>query len=412
MRLVLGLLGLLALAVRRGPPPQSRAATGRGSATTRSARRAARPRPGSPRRTCAGLRRQRVGLDGTVDSSPIYLAASRSPDARTTLLRHDHLRQDRGDRRDERARALALHAAGYSSWAGSARITNATPLADPSRKFVYAVSPDGKIDKLSVVERPRDGGWPRAITRDSTREKIAPPLNYSQRAASSPRPVATSATRRRTRGTSSSIDAATRPHPPCLELAVLRPHRPDHASSCAESDSAIWGRGGVVVVPATGDLLVATGNAKFERPHGLGRQRPDAVAGRVAPAAELDADQSGDAERDRRRSRHDRPAVLSRLAVQGGKDGKLRLLSLTRMNGKGGHSAKTGGELQTLPLRAGTVHRACGLEGLGLLRDVLGHAGVPPRREPAGARRGRTARRARARSSPAACSTSTTRTAG
>ena len=43
------------------------------------------------------------------------------------------------------------------------------------------------------------------------------------------------------------------------------------------------------------------------------------------------------------------PALLgSGLAVQGGKDGLLRLLDLHRLNGAGGVGAKTGGELQTV----------------------------------------------------------------
>ncbi len=32
---------------------------------------------------------------------------------------------------------------GYARWAGSAQITNTSPLADPDRRFVYAASPDG-----------------------------------------------------------------------------------------------------------------------------------------------------------------------------------------------------------------------------------------------------------------------------
>ena len=37
---------------------------------------------------------------------------------------------------------------GYGSWAGSAQITTASPLADPDRLFVYAASPDGLVHKL------------------------------------------------------------------------------------------------------------------------------------------------------------------------------------------------------------------------------------------------------------------------
>jgi len=35
-------------------------------------------------------------------------------------------------------------------------------------------------------------------------------------------------------------------------------------ASCAQSDSAIWGRAGAVIDPASGDVLVATGNGPFD----------------------------------------------------------------------------------------------------------------------------------------------------
>src|SRR2546429_5336504 len=98
------------------------------------------------------LRKQRVVLDGTVDASPIYLRG-------VTV---------RGRRHDtffvttSYGRTLAIDAgtgailwtftpSDYSSLAGSYRITNSTPVADPSSRFVYAASPDGLVHKLSVA---------------------------------------------------------------------------------------------------------------------------------------------------------------------------------------------------------------------------------------------------------------------
>ena len=43
-----------------------------------------------------------------------------------------------------------------NSWAGTAQITNASPLADPDRRFVYAASPDGLIHKLSLADGSED----------------------------------------------------------------------------------------------------------------------------------------------------------------------------------------------------------------------------------------------------------------
>ena len=63
------------------------------------------------------------------------------------------------------------------SWAGSAQITTASPLADPDRRFVYAASPNGLIHKLSLANGSEDraGAWPvqrharRRRTRSSRR---------------------------------------------------------------------------------------------------------------------------------------------------------------------------------------------------------------------------------------------------
>jgi glucose dehydrogenase len=91
----------------------------------------------------AGLHRQQVGLPGTVDASPIYLR-----NALVNGARHDTFFMT-----TTYGITLAVDAAsgtvlwrftphGYSSWAGSERITNSTPVADPSRRYVYAGAPN------------------------------------------------------------------------------------------------------------------------------------------------------------------------------------------------------------------------------------------------------------------------------
>src|SRR5205823_1521616 len=128
------------------------------------------------------LRRQQVGLDGTVDSSPIYLRAIRiGGKARDVFVVTTTY-----------GKALAIDAAngrvlwrftppGYTGWAGTYRITNATPVADPSRKFVYSASPDGKIHKLALATGTEAGGaWPVTVTRLPEREKIGPALNLAR----------------------------------------------------------------------------------------------------------------------------------------------------------------------------------------------------------------------------------------
>src|SRR5207237_1777700 len=125
----------------------------------------------------ATMRRQQVSLDGTVDASPIYLHG-----VRVNGATHDVFFVT-----TTYGKTLAIDASdgsilwrftpnGYDSWAGSRRITNSTPIADPNREFIYAASPDGRVEKIAVADG--HAVWSTAITSLPGREKIASPLNY------------------------------------------------------------------------------------------------------------------------------------------------------------------------------------------------------------------------------------------
>ena len=129
-------------------------------------------------------------------------------------------------------------------------------------------------------------------------------------------------------------------------------HRLIAPSTCGSSDSAIWGRAGAVVDPANGQLLVATGNGPWNGHTDWGdavlRLSADAtrLLGNYTPSntAELestDADLGSTS-----------PVVLGGgYLAQGGKDGKIRLLSAKRMRGTAPHKA---GELQIVSTPSGT----------------------------------------------------------
>ena len=298
------------------------------------------------------LRRQQVRLDGTVDASPIYLRAVRAG----------------GRKRDvffvttSYGKTLAIDAdtgrivwrftpPGYSTLAGTYRITNSTPVADPSRRYVYAASSDGVVRKLSVATG--RAAWAVAITRLPQREKIAPALNYSRGlvlaatggyVGDAPpyqgHVVAITAARGRIVHVWNSL---------CSERKSLQA-----PSTCPESDSAIWARSGVVVQPGTGRLLVATGNGEFDGRRYWGDsvlQLTPSAGGLLqnwTPTNQSELN-SGDVDLG-----STAPALLSAgLAIQSGKDAKLRLLDLRRLNGKGGARPATGGELQTLDTPGG-----------------------------------------------------------
>jgi hypothetical protein len=305
-------------------------------------------------RTVRSLRRQRIALDGTVDSSPIYLRGAR-------ILGRSH---DTFFVTTSYGKTIALDAdtgrvlwrftpPGYRSWAGSDMITQATPVADPGRRFVYAVAPNGRIHKLSVSTGRESSGWPVAVTLDPSHEKIAPALNFSRGLVL----VATGGyigDAPPYQGHVVAIDAksgkiASVWSSLCSDREGL--HEP---KSCPESGSAIWARSGVVVVPGTGNLLVATGNGRFDgaRYWGDSVLMLSSEAGRLLQnwtPTNQKALEDGDVDLG-----STAPALLgSGLAVQGGKDAKLRLLDLAKLNGQGGHGSTTGGELQTMQLSSG-----------------------------------------------------------
>jgi len=302
--------------------------------------------------TVGSLARQRVELGGTADSSPIYLrgVSVRGVPHDVFIVTTSYGRTVAVDA-SSGAVLWTFTPAGYSSWAGSSRITNATPVADPTRRFVYAAAPDGRIYELAVASgaEVRSGSWPATITRDPTHEKIGVALNYA-------RGLVLAATGGYVgdappyQGHVAAIDAGSGRLAHVWNALCGHRHTLLVPRTCA-SGAAIWARAGVVVDPATGNLLVATGNGRFDGRSDWG----DSVLMLTPNAARLlrnwtPRDQatleSGDVDLG-----STAPGLLMpALAVQGGKDAKLRLLGLRRLGGKLG---RTGGELQTIATPGG-----------------------------------------------------------
>jgi outer membrane protein assembly factor BamB len=292
-------------------------------------------------KTVGTLKRQTVQLDGTVDSSPIYLRGVAGRDlfvVTSTYGKTAAIDATTG------AVVWRYTPPGYGSFAGSPQITTATPVADPNRRHVYAASPDGRIQKLSLTTGRRV--WSTAITRDPTHEKIAAALNLADGVVYATtggyigdappyqgHVVALSTASGRILHVWNSLCAN--------RAAIIQP------SSCRSSDSAIWARSGAVIVPGTGQILVATGNGPWNGRTDWGDSvlllSPTLKLQRNwTPANQAQLD-SGDTDLG-----STAPALLAGgLAVQGGKDGLLRLLRVARLSGRLG---ATGGELQTVPL--------------------------------------------------------------
>jgi hypothetical protein len=286
------------------------------------------------------LKHVKVRLDGTVDSSPIYVGGKFV--VTTTYGRTEALDPDTGKvlwRFTPRA---------YAQVAGSARITNASPAASTDRTAVYAAASDGRIRKLRLA----DGKvlWTTAITHDPTHEKLTSSLNVSRGLV-----IAT---------TGGYIGDA----PPYQGHVVTLSERTGRIAhvwnslcsnrralivprTCSSSDSAIWSRNGASVDPSNGTLVVATGNGPWNGSTDWGDSTlvlsPDAarMLRHWTPANEK-ALESSDGDLG-----STSPGLLEGgLAVQGGKDGKVRLLQLHRLPGL---NSRLGGELQTVPTPGG-----------------------------------------------------------
>jgi outer membrane protein assembly factor BamB len=299
----------------------------------------------------ASMTRLEVKLDGTVDASAIYLHG-------VTVM---------GSRHDvffvttSYGKTIAVDAEHgtilweytpprYSTWAGSAQITNSSPVADSDRQSIYAASPDGMIQKLAVT----DGHalWATPITRLPQREKIDSPLREFK----------------------GHIIAVTGGHfgdgPPYQGHVVIldaMSGRPLHVwnslcsdravpldpNTCPSKQSAIWGRAGAVIDAATGNIFVATGNGPYNGITDWGdsvielNSNATQILGNYTPSnnawlydGDLDLGSTS-------------PALLGDgLLAQGGKDAKIQLLSLKQIAGSAPHK---GGELQTVSSPTGEM---------------------------------------------------------
>ena len=310
----------------------------------------------------AHLRRLRVTLPGTADSSPIYLHAALVGGAvhETIVVTTAY------------GKTLAIDAnsgqilwtftpPGYGGWAGTAQITTASPLADPGGRFVYAASPNGLIHKLSLADGSEDhaGAWPASVTRDPTHEKLGAALNIdgpdivvatSGYFGDAPPYQGHVVLIDRSSGRLSAVFNTLCSH----HRGLLVP------SSCQSSDSAILSRGGPVV--EHGDrseigqrILIDTGNGPWNGITDFG----DSVLELTFPSLGLrqsftptDQAHLNESDTDLGSSA---PALLGEDRVMlAGKDGIMRVLELSRLNGRSTSShTRLGGEVQRLSLPGG-----------------------------------------------------------
>ena len=241
-------------------------------------------------------------------------------------------------------------------WAGSPQISVSSPLADPDRQFVYATSPNGLIHKLSLSNGSEDpaGAWPVIITHDATHEKLGAALNIDGAdvvAATSGYfgDVPTY------QGHVILIDRASGRLANVFNTLCSNRRGLIVPSSCSASDSAILSRGGAVIEPGGARMLIDTGNGPFNGRTNFG----DSVLELSFPGLGLrqsftpvDQEHLNNSDTDLGSSA---PVLLGENRVEvAGKDGIMRVLSLSRLNGRSVSAhGLLGGEVQSLPLPGG-----------------------------------------------------------
>lgn len=232
-------------------------------------------------------------------------------------------------------------------------ITNSMPAADPSRQWIYAPGVDGFVHRLSASTGTESlhGGFPVRITWMPDVEKDAAALNV----ANGYLYAVTSGyygdfgqydghvvTVRLNTGTIHVFNSL------CSDIHALL--GASGGPACAQAKSGIWARGGAVVDPDPsmhGRIYIATGNGAFTANTG-GHDYGDSVLSLSADGAKMEdyytpadfADlESGDVDLG-----STAPVMLPRqaksrtplMALQGGKDGILRLLNREHLGGVGG----------------------------------------------------------------------------
>lgn len=229
-------------------------------------------------------------------------------------------------------------------FATATQITNSTPVADANRQFIYAASADGKVNKISIADG--KGVWSTAVTKLPKIEKMDSPLTFVNGKVIVP-----------TAGyvgdmgpyqghvlvlnsTTGAIEHVW--NSLCSDRLELMDPR-----SCKFKQSAIWGRAGIVVDPATGNLLFSTGNGDYDGKTAWG----DALIMLDANATKMlgnwttsDNARLNQADADLGSTS---PVLLGDgYIAQGGKDGTIALLTMDIIKGDTAHQ---GGELQMVP---------------------------------------------------------------
>ena len=296
-------------------------------------------------------------LPAVADSSPILLHAMPFPGGPRDVL---YVTTRDG-------RLLALDASdGALLWQkqpSGPKITHSSPVADPSRTYVYAYGLDGYVHRYNAItgDEAAGTGWPARMTLMRQTEKESSALNLangrlyvtmSGYIGDAPPYQGHIVTVDLTTGEERVFNSL------CSNLTRLL-----QSSVCNAEQSGIWARGGAVIDPATGNIFAVSGNGPYTANRG-GVDYGDSILELSPDGARLldsftpsDFDHLNAFDIDLGSMA---PAMLPKVAasatplmlVQGGKDGNLRLINRQNLSGQGG-PGHVGGALQTVATGCG-----------------------------------------------------------
>ncbi len=249
--------------------------------------------------------------------------------------------------------------------------TTAAPALDPSGQYVYAYGLDGKVHKYAAGTgaETTTGGWPETSTLKDFDEKGSGDLAVATARNGTSYLYVPSSGYPGDRGDyqghvttiNLSTGAQTVFNTQCSTQNVHfveTPATPD----CAQVQSAVWARPGVVYDAALDRIFFVTGNADYApasgdwgdtvialSPDGTGQPLDAWTPANYQHLQDTDEDLGSTA-----------PTLLPKVAgsaydnlgVQGGKDQQLHLLNLADLSGQGG-PGHTGGELATINVPQG-----------------------------------------------------------
>ncbi|MEO8346468.1 MAG: FG-GAP-like repeat-containing protein [Betaproteobacteria bacterium] len=257
---------------------------------------------------------------------------------------------------------------------GSTCFTTSSPAVDPNRQYVYSYGLDGYAHKHQVGDGTEilTGGWPQLTTTKGYDEKGSSALSFATSRGATYLYVAHGGypgDNGDYQGHITAINLATGAQTVFNANCSDQPIHFNHVGmppQCGTAQTAIWARPGVIYDAALDRIFMGTGNGQYNG-NTAGKNWSESLIalnpdGTGASGKPLDAytptnfQSLDNADADLGSTA---PAILpvpansnvQRLAVQAGKDAKLRLVNLANMSGMGapGHVGGEVGSIINLP---------------------------------------------------------------